>query len=116
MVKKKPRQLRSRTLEAIELPQRSSQRRVIRARTWEGTSGPAAVGSRKGQKAVPARSVAGRRQRTAAEAARRGISVEQLVAERRAAAADDLRLHDEAVSLGITVKELRRRRTRPQGG
>jgi hypothetical protein len=44
------------------------------------------------------------------------MSVEELVAERRSAAADDLRLHDEAVSLGITVKELRRRRTRPQRG
>lgn len=49
-------------------------------------------------------------ERTKAAAARRGITVEQLVNERRSKAAADQALADEAKRLGITAKELRRRR------
>ncbi len=43
------------------------------------------------------------------EADRRGITVEQLRTERRAKGEAERRLHERAVALGITVKELRRR-------
>lgn len=49
-----------------------------------------------------------KRQRDAAEANRRGLSVEQLKAERRRVAEEDLALHEEAVRLGISVKQLRK--------
>jgi hypothetical protein len=89
-------------------------RRVVRGQTWDGTADRRETEAEHHERrtTVPVSKAARRRGRTAAEAARRGISVEQLVAERRATAAEDLRLHEEAVRLGITVKELRRRKMR----
>ncbi len=49
-----------------------------------------------------------KRQRDEAEARRLGISIEQLMRRRQAEAAANQALHDQAVQLGITVKELRR--------
>ena len=50
-------------------------------------------------------------QRDRAEAAQRHITVEQLIAERRAKAAADAALAAEARALGLTTKELRKQRS-----
>lgn len=55
----------------------------------------------------------GKRQRAVETAARRGITVEQLRAERQAKAAADLELAAHAKELGITTKELRARLAAP---
>lgn len=50
-----------------------------------------------------------KRERDAAEAATLGIPVSQLIERRRLLAAAQMRLHERAEALGISVKELRRR-------
>lgn len=76
--------------------------------TPRSASGPTAKGSKPSTDAKPKQSKA---QRDRAQAAGRGITVDQLIAGRRAKAAADATLAAEAKAMGLTTKKLRQQRS-----